>query len=161
MNKKDSQNVSSPVPLLSPSPPPPTLRCSHASSSLHVPLHDVHCVIFRLVRRNNSRLSFVHADAFEPLHAEDFALRELYLSGCELTYLPEDLLPGKQNWADLEVVGEARGRRRPRARALACALCYKWSKVTRLHSDSTQDLNPYFQTLKIIRGRATATTNGC
>ena len=57
-------------------------------------------------RRNNSRLSFIHADAFEPLHAEDFALRELYLSGCELNYLPEDLMPGKQNWANLEVVGE-------------------------------------------------------
>ena len=56
--------------------------------------------------RNNSRLSFIHADAFDPLHAESFALRELYLSGCELNYLPEDLLPGSQNWADLEVVGE-------------------------------------------------------
>ena len=56
--------------------------------------------------RNNSRLSFIHADAFDPLHAESFALRELYLSGCELNYLPEDLLPGSQNWADLEVIGE-------------------------------------------------------
>ena len=56
--------------------------------------------------RNNSRLSFMHADAFDPLHVESFALRELYLSGCELNYLPEDLLPGSQNWAALEVIGE-------------------------------------------------------
>ena len=48
----------------------------------------------------------MHADAFDPLHAEHFALRELYLSGCELNYLPEDLLPGSQNWAALEVIGE-------------------------------------------------------
>ena len=48
----------------------------------------------------------MHADTFDPLHAESFALRELYLSGCELNYLPEDLLPGSQNWAALEVIGE-------------------------------------------------------
>ena len=48
----------------------------------------------------------MHADAFDPLHVESFALRELYLSGCELNYLPEDLLPGSQNWAALEVIGE-------------------------------------------------------
>lgn len=54
--------------------------------------------------RNNSRLSFIHADAFDPLHAESFALRELFLSGCELNYLPEDLLPGSQNWDDMEVI---------------------------------------------------------